>query len=500
MIRILPIKVQVGSSIETMMSQELLKFYSEIACEMFSGNGTGSKDTQFLRSGFECSITWTDCVRHRDLIHQKILDRVGSIISDILIIDISGNRLSVDGLVCYSLIAVDEVLQGGFCDKAVILTSEMPSQILAFLRPEGGNLPTYDILIVSTDSDPISCGGIGSTHAGRVRDLFNDFQNTLSLDYSKRLSSKCIRRHGHFQFADRGTGRVYCTDTSYLIWDSEDELAVIIERLVKALPYCAFIICDCEGSQDLKKACVAVATRMDIEVSRFNTLIENNDRQADFQKLGCGIVIVDFVVTGTRMATVLKKLRELNIPILNRAYTAVGHAEVMAIPGIENIVQAFVVKPKNEIVNVDQCEQCAHGLAKDKIIVEASSNINSYTMHKLVHSAGWEHEISDEIPVHRKGINYLPNFGLMLANAGDWLGYKIRRKLDEIELGPDVLLLYLEQRDSTLLIDTVRESQRLRYTSLAVPQGVLDRVGKDGSWHSVLDADPAIKNEAWFWD
>lgn len=262
MINTLSIKINVGSSVENLLKEDVLSLYRNISEAVYpEKSGAG---VNIIGSRFDCGITLTNVIKHRDSIYDRIIERVGASKFDVLIIELAGNRYPVDGLLCYVLLAVEEILQGRFCDKVVILTTEMSSQVSSFLPTERSELLDSGITVISGDANPAIFGTITEGESEIAKELFVDFQEKLAGDPLARLAAKCIKRHGHFQFFDNSNGRATCTDTCYLIWDSEDELASILELELQQLPDCKFIVFDCEGSRDLAKACAAVASRRNI--------------------------------------------------------------------------------------------------------------------------------------------------------------------------------------------------------------------------------------------
>jgi hypothetical protein len=204
------------------------------------------------------------------------------------------------------------------------------------------------------------------------------------------------------------------------------------------------------------------------------------------------IVVLDVVVSGETLRNYLARLGRLGIVTSKHALAAISEPKIQEFT-FENkkYIVMSLIKRKQKVCPRSTCPQCKIGLPHSAEPDDGGERIRAFDFWSMVRHIDWEPE--QYVPEIGYPYDILPRFGAMINEYGDWITYKIERRLQHRPI--ELFLVHPEQPD----IDNLSNKLRLRLEKepviVRIPSEAIYKAQKKrNQWRQVL---PDLGDQPW---
>ncbi len=232
---------------------------------------------------------------------------------------------------------------------------------------------------------------------------------------------------------------------------------------------------------------MAFADREKIMTARIVDVLGNRNIGNIFAGLGKCTLIFDVVETGTLAMDFTRKLTGLGVALNTKVLSAINKCGAKSVKMGEFHIESLLVKDNSP--DVPECLQCSLRLPHIPEGEESAGPIRTFDILHMSSQCGWEPEPSREVPDNiGKGYPWIPKFGKILQEYGDWLGYKLHLLLKSGICPDDWFIIHPDEGDSGSLVDKLRVWIEDPVCVVSVPREAIKKAQNRGNWDAVIEA------------
>lgn len=446
-------------------------------------------------------IEFKTSVHSPGTLEQRLLAEVNDRQFRYCIIDFSANVFAlVRDALLYSLAnAIDKLVRGKHCPHFYILIQSLPAETSLFVEElvhvaDKHKTSMFGVSVIANNGDTLS---IEAPQNKPVKTHIDGYAQLIQADSNSqsRIDRKCVRVVGHFPRRALGGTVERCGKYSYQYVDcQQDILSLLTQWWEKYAKDERVFLYDLRASSEFRRAAQAFSVEHNIEGRRITEAIEDKELRERIKKIGRCVLIVDAVSSGNTFVNFADRLLKVGINIHTNALAGVVKGATSPITLAErHKIHGLVYRDKEP--EPIECPHCTLGLKHDVDGVDLYRRIRTFDLLWMADEAGWGVEPPEEVPPDGKQYPTLPNFGKMIDDWGDFIGYKAFQMLRSTHLAENVFVVHPDEADSSAFAARLIPLFGDQLCLIRVPRPAIT-MAQDSSndWGKVI---PSLEHERW---